>query len=77
MNKIKKLAITGAAAGLFLSSAAGVFAAQPTTPGCVGAAVSAQAHEWGGRGEVVSAIAVTGAYGDGVQAYLATNPCGH
>ena len=77
MNKIKKLAITGAAAGLFLTSAAGVFAAQPANPGCVGEAVSGQAHAWGGRGEVVSAIAVTGAYGDGVQAYLATNPCGH
>jgi hypothetical protein len=78
MNKIKKLAIVGAASAIMFSSIAGVaFAAQPAYPGCVGEAVSGQAHVWGGRGEVVSAIAVTGAYGAGVQAYLASNPCGH
>lgn len=78
MNKIKKLAIAGAASAIMLTSFAGAaFAAQPISPGCIGEAVSGQAHAWGGRGEVVSAIAVTGAYGDGVQAYLASDPCGH
>lgn len=78
MNKIKRLAVAGAVSAVMLTSFAGAaFAAQPANPGCVGAAVSGQAHAWGGRGEVVSAIAVTGAYGEGVQAYLATNPCGH
>lgn len=77
MDKIKKLAFAGATTAILLSSFVGVAAAaQPTTPGCIGAAVSGQALAWGGRGEVVSSIAVTGTYGDGVQDYLASNPCG-
>jgi opacity protein-like surface antigen len=73
---IKKI-FAGAAAAIMLSSFAGIAsAAQPTNPGCVGAAVSGQALAWDGRGEVVSSIAVTGTYGAGVQAYLASNPCG-
>jgi hypothetical protein len=74
-TKIFALAFAGA---LAMSSIGGAFAApgQPANPGCIGEAVSGQAHESGGRGETVSAIAQTGAYGDGVQAYLATNPCG-
>ena len=75
---LKKYAIAASAAAIVLSFAAvASFAAQPTNPGCIGAAVSGQAHEWDGRGEVVSSIAKTGAYGDGVKDYLATNPCGH
>ena len=77
MINIKKALITGALAASILASAIPAFAAQPTFPGCVGETVSGQAHAWGGRGEVVSSIAITGAYGDGVQAYLASNPCGH
>lgn len=80
MNIKKILVGTGVAAFMLGATVAPAFAAQPSdsfVPGCVGAAVSGQAHAWDGRGEVVSAIAVTGEYGSGVQAYLALNPCGH
>lgn len=76
-EKMRKKLIAGAiAGGALLISVMPVFAAKPDNPGCVGEAVSGQAHSWGGRGGVVSAIARTGTYGDGVKAYLAGNPCG-
>lgn len=80
VTKIKtntKKYVIGTISGLALvvGFAAPVLAAQPITPGCVGAAVSGQAHAWDGRGDVVSGIAKTGVYGDGVKAYLASDPC--
>lgn len=71
MNKIKKLAITGVAAGLFLTSAAGVFAAQPANPGCVGEGVSAQGMA-GIRNEVVASVKAGTAeknFGQAIQAW--------
>ena len=72
-----KIVAAGIIAAAGLSFAGSAAADKPLEPGCIGEAVSGQAHDGGGRGVLVSTIAKTGLYGEGAKAYLATNPCGH